>query len=239
MSRSRRKKKLKADVISRRSFHVHEHRLENGLKVLLVENPTIPTVSMNASVMAGARYDSDQKAGLAIMVSRLLDEGTSNRSSLEIAEAIESVGGAIETDGSFERIVASAGVLKKDIDLGLDLLSDILIHPSFPPDFVAKEKERTLSEIASAKDRPQVLAGWAFNELVYQQHPLHRPSHGYPETVERLTREDLLDFHQRYFVPNNVILSVVGDFRVPELLPKFEKAFGRWASRPVASPAIP
>src|SRR5678815_1091920 len=136
---------------------------------------------------------------------QLLDEGTQNRTSLEIADAIESVGGAIETDGSFERIVASASVLNKDVDLGLELLSDLLIRPVFPQDYVDKEKERTLAEIVSAKDRPQVVAGWAFNELVYQDHPLHRPSHGYPQTVEQLTRQDLLDFHRRYFAPNNTI----------------------------------
>src|SRR5215475_1186011 len=135
------RKILKTDLMSRRVFQVHEHLLENGLKVLLVENPSIPTVSLNASVLTGARYDPEEKAGLALMVSRLLDEGTEKRTSLEIAEAIESVGGAIETDGSFERTVASVGVLKKDVDLGLDLLADILIHPMFPQDYVEKEKE--------------------------------------------------------------------------------------------------
>ncbi len=226
-------------MASRRSFEVHEQLLDNGLKVLLVENPSIPTVSFNASVLAGARYDTDEKAGLAIMVSRLLDEGTESRTSLELAEAIESVGGAIETDGSFERIVASAGVLKKDTDLGLEILSDILMHPAFPPEYVEKEKERTLSEIASAKDRPQVIAGWAFNELVYQQHPLHRPAHGYPETVERLTREDLISFHSRYFVPNNSILSVVGDFRLSDMIPRIERSLSAWVPHPIAYPQYP
>src|SRR5437016_13486805 len=129
---------LKTDVVNYRAFEVHEHTFANGLKVLLVENPTVPAVSINASVLAGARYDAPEKAGLALMVSRLLDEGTENRTSLEIAEAIEFVGGAIETDGSFERVIASAGVLKKDIPLGLELLSDVLIHPIFPQDFVEK-----------------------------------------------------------------------------------------------------
>ncbi len=230
---------MKTDLMSRRVFQVHEHLLDNGLKVLLVENPTIPTISVNASVLSGARYDPPEKAGLALMVSRLLDEGTYKRSSLEIAEAIESVGGAIETDGSFERTLASVGVLKKDIDLGLELLSDILIHPKFPQDFIEKEKERTLSEIASAKDRPQVLAGWAFNELIYQDHPLHRPTHGYPETVQRITRDDLVAFHHRYFVPNNTILSVVGDFRLEEILPKIENALAGWAPQPISFPAYP
>src|ERR1051326_7451392 len=225
--------------MSRRTFEVHERLRDNGLKVLLVENPTIPTVSINASMLAGARYDAEEKAGLALMVSRLLDEGTANRNSLEIAEAIESVGGAIETDGSFERTTASVGILKQDIDLGLDLLADVLIHPMFPQDFVEKEKERTLSEIESAKDRPQVLAGWAFNELIYRDHPLHRPTHGYPETVEKISRDDLLAFHRRYFVPNNTILSVVGDFKLSDMLPKIERTFAGWPAQPIAFPRYP
>src|SRR6185436_9511121 len=228
-----------SEIGLRRAFDVHSQTLANGVKVLLVENPSLPTVSMTGSVLAGARYDPESKAGLAIMVSRLLDEGTQNRTSLEIADAIESVGGAIETDGSFERIIATAGVLNKDVDLGLELLSDLLIRPIFPQDFVDKEIERTLAEITSARDRPQLLAGWAFNELVYQDHPLHRPSHGYPQTVEGLTRDDLLQFHRQYFVPNNVILSIVGDFKIGELLPKVEKAFGHWENRPVVFPTYP
>jgi zinc protease len=227
------------EIDLRRHLAVHSHTLNNGLTILLVENPSLPTVSITASVLTGARHDPESKAGLAIMVSRLLDEGTESRTSLEIADAIESVGGAIDTDGSFERIIAMAGVLNKDVDLGLELLSDLLIRPIFPQEYVDKEKERTLAEIVSAQDRPQVVAGWAFNELVYQDHPLHRPSHGYPNTVERLTRDDLLEFHRRYFVPNNIILSVVGDFHVAELLPKIEKALGSWEAKPVIFPIYP
>ena len=121
-----------SEIGVRRSLAVHSHKLDNGLKILLVENPSLPTVSMTGSVLAGARYDPESKAGLAIMASRLLDEGTENRNSFEIADAIESVGGAIETDGSFERIIAIAGVLTKDVDLGLELLADLLMRPVFP-----------------------------------------------------------------------------------------------------------
>src|SRR5438093_4998928 len=238
-NQSRTMKVKSAELGLRRAFDVHSHVLNNGMKVLLVENPSLPTVSLNASVLTGARYDPESKAGVAIMASRLLDEGTQTRTSFEIADAIESVGGAIDADGSFERIVVSAGVLNKDLPLGLELLADLLIRPVFPQEYVDKEKERTLAEIVSAQDRPQVVAGWAFNELVYQDHPLHRPAHGYPETVERLERNDLFEFHKKYFLPNNVILSVVGDFRVSELLPKIEDALGSWRARPIVFPTYP
>src|SRR5438067_21935 len=238
-NQSRTMKVKPAELGVRRAFEVHSHVLNNGMKILLVENPSLPTVSLNASVLTGARYDPESKAGVAIMVSRLLDEGTETRTSFEIADAIESVGGAIEADGSFERVVVSAGVLNKDIDLGLELLADLLMHPIFPQEYVDKEKERTLAEITSAQDRPQIVAGWAFNELVYQDHPLHRPSHGYPQTVERIERADLIEFHKKYFVPNNVLLSVVGDFRVSEILPKIEKVLGAWPAKPIVFPTYP
>jgi zinc protease len=221
-----------------RSFEVHSQVLANGLKVLLVENPVIPATSINATILAGARHEPEDKAGLAIMASNLLDEGTTTRSSFDIADAIESTGGHLETDASFERVVAAATVLKQDTDLGLDLVADLLMNPIFPDEYIAKEKSRTLAEIASAKDRPQVVAGWAFNELIYGKHPLHRPAQGYPQTIEAITRENLLGFHNQFFAPNNTVLSVVGDFKVSDILTLIERRFGAWRSRPVSMPAI-
>src|SRR5439155_11824349 len=116
---------------------------------------------------------------------------------------------------------------------------DLVMHPVFTQEYVDKEKERKLAEIASAQDRPKVVAGWAFNALVYQDHALDRPSHGYPETVERIERNDLLDFHEKYFLPHNVVLAVVGDFRVSELLPNIQDTFGSWRARPIVFPTYP
>src|SRR5437667_11066708 len=84
-----------AELAVRRAYEVHSHVLNNGMQILLVENPSLPTVSLNASVLTGARYDPESKAGVAIMASRLLDEGTETRTSFVIEDAIESVGGAI------------------------------------------------------------------------------------------------------------------------------------------------
>src|SRR5215510_14734437 len=120
-----------------RSFDVHSQVLPNGLRVLLVENPVIPAIAINATILTGARHEPEEKAGLAIMASNLLDEGTKTRSSLETAEAIESTGGHLETDATFERVVASAMVLKQDVDLGLDLVADLLVNPIFPDEYVA------------------------------------------------------------------------------------------------------
>ncbi len=221
-----------------RSFATERHVLDNGLRVLLVENSTIPAISLSLNLLTGARNETEDLAGSAVMVSRLLDEGTKTRSSLEIADAIESVGGAIECDGSHERVAAFLEVLSKDIDLGLDLVGDILMNPAFAEEAVEKERERTLAEIRSIQDRPQVLAGWEFNELIYGTHPLHRPSHGYPSTIEKIASEALRNFHQEQFAPNNAILSAVGDFDAEEMLAKLEATFGDWEQRGIVSPEV-
>ncbi len=225
----------------RRSFQPEQVTLDNGLRVLLVENPSIPAISFNLNLLAGASRESEELAGVAVMVSRMLDEGTRTRSSLEIAEAIESVGGAIETDGGHDRIGVFLGALSKDIDLGMELVADIVLDPAFNDESIEKDRERTLAEIRSARDRPQVVAGWEFNELVYKGHPLHRPAHGYPETIEAIERGNLRGFHESFFVPNNAIVSVVGDFATDDMLKRIENHFGAWKPRafddtPIARP---
>ena len=191
------------------------------------------------SFHAGARYEPEERAGLAVMVSRLLDEGTSRRSSLEIADAIESVGGAIDCEGGYERVAAFLGVLSKDLDLGLELVADIVMNPRFAPESLEMHRERILAEIRSAVDRPQVVAGWEFNELVYGTHPLHRPVHGYPHTVENISVDDLRKFHDQWFAPNNATVAVVGDFKAAELVEKLAKRFGEWAPRQMEASDVP
>jgi zinc protease len=212
--------------------------LPNGLRFLLVENHRTPAIAMTVSTDAGARDEGDDLAGTAMMASRLLEEGTATRSSLEIADAIESVGGAIDTDCSFDRLAVTLSVLAGDIDLGLDLVADMLRDAAFPEDSMENERERTLAEIRSAMDRPQVRAGWQFNELVYAPHALRRPVHGYPETIPRIRREHLVDFHRRYIVPERTLVSVVGEFRIQDLKDRLSEAFGSWepADRPAGEP---
>jgi zinc protease len=223
-----------------RRIEPREITLHNGLRVVLVPNSRLPTVAVNLTILAGSRNESEKSAGSAALISRLLDEGTESRSSLEIADAIESVGGSIDCDCGYDRTFVLLAVLAQDLVLGLDLVADIVSRPSFDSDSLEHERQRTLAEIRSAMDRPQVVAGWEFDEVVYEGHPLHRPVHGYPETIRALGRHDLVDFHGRYFRPNNAILALVGDFPVEQMASRLEDAFGRWeASRFEARPVGP
>ncbi len=212
----------------RRAFHPERFTLSNGLRVLLVENDALPSISLAVTVLAGAGTDPEEHAGLAFMASRLLNEGTATRTSLEIADAIESVGGAIDCDSSHDRTTAYLSVLRQDIELGLDLMVDVIANPAFSPASIDNERNRVLAEIRSAEDRPQVIAGWEFNELIYRGHPLHRPAHGYPETLKRIERSNLDSFHREHIRPGNAILAAVGDFKTAEMLDRLEHAFARW-----------
>ncbi|MDD5542563.1 MAG: pitrilysin family protein [Acidobacteriia bacterium] len=213
--------------------------LPNGMMLLVCERRHVGCVSLEAAVLAGSRFDVDATAGLASLTARLLTEGTTARSSEEIADLIESVGGSLDSGSGTEGAIISASTLSKDVDLMLDLVADVALRPSFSPDRVALEREKMLSQIQSAQDRPRTVLDWNLNELLYENHPLHRPAIGYPGTVAQLTREAVMDFHRRFFVPRNCRLALVGDFRAEEILKKLEARFGSWEDASIVLPEIP
>ena len=208
---------------------VERVELPNGLVLLLSENHSTPSVSIRAFVKAGSRCEADDKAGLASMVGEMLDEGTTSRNSQQIAEAVEGVGGKLDTFGEYQYGGVQGNFLSKDLALGLDVTADMLTNSVFPEERVKQQVERRVAQIKSRLDIPSVLASDSFNEIVFKGHPEHRPAVGYAETVSKLTRQDMLDFFHRYYVPNNTVLAIVGDIDKAEVKKKVEQAFGGWA----------
>jgi zinc protease len=215
-------------VASAPTLNVERLELANGLIVLLAENRNIPAVSINAVVKIGERWVPDEMAGLASMAGTLLDEGTASLTAQQIAEAIESVGGALATSGSYAATQVNATVLNSHLDLGLQLAAELLRQPSFPEERIALEISKRLAEIRAKQDEPRLVASEAFNEIVFAATPQHRPLAGYEETVARVTRADLLAYHQQFFVPNNTILALAGDFNAAEVANRVPALFGDW-----------
>ena len=202
--------------------------LPNGMVVLLSENHTTSSVSINAVVQAGSRFEPDAKAGLASLVGELIDEGTKTRTSDEIAEAVEAVGGRFITVGDYQASGVRAAFLSSDISLGLEITADVLMNATFPEEKVRQHVDRRVAQIKSRLDVPRVQASDEFNQQVFKGHPLHRPPVGYGSTVKTLTREDCLDFYGRYYVPNNTILAIVGDIDKVEVKNRIEEVFANW-----------
>jgi zinc protease len=214
--------------ITRPRLDVERVELANGLVLLLSENHSIPSVSINAIVRAGSRFESDEKAGLASLVGALLDAGTVNRTSQQIAESVEAVGGQLGTFGDYQSSGAVVRLLSKDAGLGLDVASDLLINATFPDDKVRRDIDRRVAQIKARLDVPRTQASDVFNEIVFEGSPQHRPPIGYEEMVKALTRVDVVEFYRRYYVPQNTVLAIAGDIDKKEVRSLVEDTFGKW-----------
>jgi zinc protease len=219
----------------------HRHVFENGLAVLTVERHQLPIVELRAMIRAGVRQEVDDEAGLANLVARLLVHGTRERSAIEIAEAIDYVGGRLDTYASDDASYVSISVLSRDLLLGLDLLCQLLTAPTFPEEELKRERGLVLTEMAQRKDDPRTVVGDAFREAVFEDHPYHRPVTGYEETVTSLTREAILSFYERFYRPNNCAIAAVGDFDPDNLIEELGKRLETWERRdvPAVEPKTP
>lgn len=213
--------------------------LPNGIVLLHAEKKALPIVTVSVVVKAGSIYEPPSKAGLANLTADLLNEGTFTRTSQEISEAIEFVGGSLSTSGGEDFATAALSVLRKDLDLGFDLLSDILLRPSFKEEEISRRKQVIKSSIIRQKEDPETVASKAFLKEVFGDHPYGRPVEGTEESVEAITREDISSFHASLYRPNNTIIAVSGDVRRDELLGLLEKYFGKWEKGEPPSALLP
>jgi zinc protease len=204
----------------------------NGMTVLVLEQHFLPIVEVHALVKSGSAQDPPEKAGLANMVASLLDEGTTSRSSKQLAEQIDFVGGVLEVKATEDFTTASARVLKKDVDLGFTLLADILQHPAFHKPEFERIRSQILGEMASDNDDPGHVAMKAFNQLVFHSHPYRWPLNGTEESLSRMTHADVLGFYAREYIPSQVILTVVGDVTADQVGGLVQTHFGAWKKTP-------
>ena len=215
--------------------------LTNGLQVIAVSHHEQPAVSLRLLVRAGAAQDPDDKPGVAALLASLLDQGTTSRSAEQIANSIDSIGGALGTGAGTDLSFVNAIVMKDSLNFGLDLVSDIAQHPAFAGEEIERQRQQSLSGMRVSYEDPEFLANVVFDRLVYGQHPYGRPQNGSPETLTALTRDDLVAFHRKWFGANNAILAIVGDVSPEEAFAGAERAFGKWAQVTVQSgkPADP
>jgi zinc protease len=207
--------------------------LASGMTVMLSEKKALPIVKVVVAIKAGSITEPDEKAGLANLTADLLNEGTASRSSAEISAQIEFVGGSLQTSGGAEYMTVALSVLKKDIDLGFDLLSDVILHPVFPEGEVARKKAIIKSSILQQKEDPGDVASKAFLKAVFGENPYGRPVEGTAESIDAITRKDIIGFHDSYYTPNNTIMAVSGDISAEELTSLISKYFGGWRKKEI------
>jgi len=205
-----------------------EKVLPNGLRLILLENHALPTVTLSARIDAGALHESDAEAGLANLAGRMLAEGAGARGHAEISAALEQVGASFTAAAGRASTYATLETLSGRTVSLLPLFAELLRAPTFPESRLEHERGRLLVELKEAADDAPTVARQAFQALVYGSHPAHRPVAGTEATVRSLTRDALVRFHRRYYRPDNTTLVAVGDFRTAEMLERLTQAFQIW-----------
>lgn len=199
--------------------------LSNGLKVFVVENHREPTVTFRLLIKSGDAQDG-AKPGLSDAVADQLDKGTPTRTADQFAEEADFLGATIGAISGPDALAVSASGLVRDLPKLLDLFSDVVLHPTFPADELAKYQRQTISGLIAQKQRPAALAAKLTGKLLYGSHPYG--AFATEESVGALTREDLVKAHARRFAPGEASLAVVGDIRAADVIPQLEHALAEW-----------
>jgi zinc protease len=215
------------------AFPINRDSLDNGLVVLLTEDHKLPMLEIRAVVKTGSVNDPKGREGLANLVSELLIRGTKNRTMDKINTEIEFVGGQLRQFTAKDYSGVNIRVLSKDLDLAVDLLADLMLNSIFPDLEIGKVKKQVVSSIIRTEEEPEEYGSDAFYKLFFPDHPYGHPVVGYTEAVNSITKQDLLEFYQKYYAPNNCFIVAVGDFSRLELLEKIKTKFGRWQKKDI------
>jgi len=212
-----------------------ERTLSNGAHVVVVENHEQPVVSINIFIKgAGQTSDAENKLGVANFTASLLDAGTKTRTSRQIAESIESLGANIGTGASSDWANVGATMLVADIDKVLDVISDVLVNPTFPADELETERKRAITDLQVALSRPATLAQREFEQVVFGKHPYGRQLT--TSALRGITREDLVAFHQTYYKPSNALIVVAGDVAPADIVARLNSHLASWVGQAPARP---
>jgi len=216
----------------------HREVLPNGIVLLVAERPDVPIVAVRVFLKAGAVFDPADKGGLASLTSSVLTRGTAKRTGAQLDDAIEFVGGSLEAGTSRDGLTVSLSVLKRDLALGLDLLAEVVLTPTFPDTEVTRKVAQIQAAIKRSEEDPNTVAARALARLIYPSHPYGKPVEGTIESVGKLTRDDVVAFHREHVRPDTAIVAVVGAVTVDEARRQVLARLGAWTRPSTPPPAV-
>jgi len=213
--------------VSPLSKGVSIYELDNGLKVLLIENPALPAVGVNVAIKIGSAYETFSTSGMCHMLEHLLFNGTSSRTQKQLYDDVDRIGGynnasTAEFYTNFMMVMPAENMKK-----GMEIQSDMLFNSIIPPDKVEKEKGIVLEEISKSLANPDEQLERNTLAILYPGHALSLPTLGTYSTVQGLTRNAIYDFYKNNYVPNNMILTVIGSFQTKAVLPLLKEIYGK------------
>jgi zinc protease len=207
---------------------IHREVLSNGITVVTRSNFNSPSVVISGYFDAGALFDTDEKLGLADFVTSALMRGTKKHSFDQIYNILESAGAGLGFNTGIHKSGFNGRSLVEDLPLLLNLLSEALTQPSFPKAEVEKLRTQLLTGLAISAEDTSDMASETFDKILYKDHPYSRPEDGTPETVKRITRDDLMKFHHGHYGPRGMVIAIVGAVEAEEAVRQVKRALGGW-----------
>jgi predicted Zn-dependent peptidase len=219
-------------------YGIVRYPLRNGIVVLARHIPDPDLVAISVGVRAGARFEDDASAGCTKFMEKLFLQGTERRPAPDLVQRPIAVrGGSLWTQAGSELMIFQAQVRTVDVDVLLDVLSDVLLHSTFSPDRIENEARVILEELNARRANPNVLASDLFFPAVFADHPLARSAAGDLENTPRLTRDALVAYRDRFFVGRNTVIAVAGNLSAADAVDRLERALGSMPAGEAAPPS--
>lgn len=212
---------------------VQKFTLPNGLRYLLMEDHSLPIVSMIAVCLGGLRAEVGDTAGISNFTSLMMLKGTASRSEEDISNLVEGMGASLGFFSGNNTLGIKLNLLSKDVDKGLELFEDIILNPSFPKDVFEREKATIMASIKATEDDIFNMGMKIFKETLFKVHPYRFQTIGTINSIKGLTNEDLKEFHNEYFIPYNMVIGFFGDFNSTKLREKIDEDFSKLKDGPM------
>ena len=207
---------------------IYRKVLPNGITVITRSNFNSPSVIIRGYFDAGALFDTDEKLGLADFVTSALMRGTKKNNFDEIYHKLESIGASLGFSTGVHKSGFHGRSLVEDLPLVLGLLADALTQPAFPKVEMEKLRAQILTGLAIQAEDTSDMASMVFDEILYKDHPYSRPEDGHPETIKKITRDDLVKFHRGHYGPRGMVIAIVGAVEAEEAVRQVKRALGGW-----------
>jgi zinc protease len=205
-----------------------ETRLENGVRVIVVERPGLPLLAAELLVRNGAETDPKDRAGCASMTGSLLTRGTETKSAPQIASAMESLGGAIDSGARWDAASAGIVVMSNKAEAALAILADVILHPAFKQEEIDRLKNQTLDGLRVVLEQPGPIGRYVTDRVIFGEGEYGHAAGGTPETVQAITRDDIVRLYQAYFTPDNATLILSGNLTLEDGKRYAQQFFGSW-----------
>src|SRR5215467_3636337 len=212
--------------------NIQREVLPNGLIVLSEEMPHIRSVAIGIWLKTGSRDESPDLNGISHFTEHMVFKGTKTRTARDIARQVDSIGGNMDAFTGKETICFNIKVLDEHVPVALDILSDLVLNPTFDPKDIIREKGVILEEIKMDEDNPDYLVHEIFTQNFWKDHPLGKPILGTKETVRSFERDKIFDFYRQRFAPNNIIVSAAGNLNHERFVELIRERFAALESAP-------